>query len=136
MWINSKLKKAELITFLQNNLRPTPALCIRPQAPHTRPPKPTSPPPPPPQSVRFRPDRPRQPELLRQLGERQHSSQEISIFEQHEMSKSRPQVKNKPKDWYDWLVSDVPKPTKDKASRAFKTFKGKIMGLHKKVKGD
>ena len=32
----SKLKKAELITFLQNNLRPTPA-------PRTRPPKPTRP---------------------------------------------------------------------------------------------
>ena len=38
----SKLKKAELITFLQNNLQPTPA-------PRTRPPKPTRPPPPPPQ---------------------------------------------------------------------------------------
>ena len=56
----SKFKKAELITFLQNNLQPC-----------TRPPKPTRPPPPPPQmstlepiddrpSVRFRPDRPRQ----------------------------------------------------------------------------
>ena len=48
----SKLKKAELITFLQNNLR----------APRTasriRPPRPTRPLPPPPQSVRFRPDRP------------------------------------------------------------------------------
>ena len=70
----SKLKKAELIAFLQNNLQPTPA-------PRTRPPKPTRPPPPPPQMstwellddkprqapplVRFRPDRPRQPELLR-----------------------------------------------------------------------
>ena len=41
----SKLKKAELITFPQNNLqpltKPTPALC-------TRPPRPTRPPPPPP----------------------------------------------------------------------------------------
>ena len=55
----SKLKKAELITFLQNNLRP-----------RTRSPRPTRSPPPPPQmstwepiddrpSVRFWPDRPR-----------------------------------------------------------------------------
>ena len=71
----SRLKKAELIAFLRDNLQsrtrpppiPTPAM-------HTRPPPP---PPPPPlqavavqaqvQSVMFRPDRPRQPELLRQL---------------------------------------------------------------------
>ena len=58
----SRLKKAELITFLQNNLQPT----------RTRPPKPTKPlPPPPSQSVRFRPDRPRQPSL-----------QDTDIFEQ------------------------------------------------------
>ena len=52
--------------------------------------QPTRPPPPAP-SVRFRQDRPRQ------LGERprQSSSQEINIFEQQEMSKNRPQVKNK-----------------------------------------
>ena len=43
--------------------RPPPATC-------TMPPRHTRPPPPPPQSVRFRPDRPRQPELLRQLEER------------------------------------------------------------------
>ena len=65
----SKLKKAELITFLQNNLQPTPAPC-------TRPPRPTRPPPPPPawEPINDRPrpteqasplDRSRQPELLR-----------------------------------------------------------------------
>ena len=37
----SKLRKAELVTFLQNNRQPTSAL-------HTRPPRPTRPPPPPP----------------------------------------------------------------------------------------
>ena len=37
----SKLRKAELVTFLQNNLRPTLAPC-------TRPPRPTGLPPPPP----------------------------------------------------------------------------------------
>ena len=68
----SKLRKAELITFLQHNLQPT-------TAPSIRPPRPTRPPPlllqmsaweprPTPQalpSVRLRPDRSRQSELLR-----------------------------------------------------------------------
>ena len=98
----SKLKKAELITFLQNNL-PAP----RPRQLH-----PTRPPPPPPQSVRFRPDRPRQPELLRQLGERQPSSQEMDIFKLQEMTKNRPQVTSKLNDWHDWLVNHVPKTIK------------------------
>ena len=95
----SRLKKAELIAFLQDNLqpstrpppmpapRPPPAMCTRPVGPHDhqvgrsqwrlprpirgpRIPTPRRPPPPPPPSVRFRPDRPRQPELLRKLEER------------------------------------------------------------------
>ena len=33
-----------------------------------------------------------------------------------------------------WLVSHV--PIKEKASRVFKTFKDKIMGLYKRVKGE
>ena len=70
----SKLKKAELIAFIQDDLRPplTPA-------PRTRPPRPTRPPPP--QLFRFRPDRPKQP-----------TSQEMDMFEQQEMRKSRSQV--------------------------------------------
>ena len=59
------------------------------------------------------------------------SPQEMDIFEKQEMSKSRPQVKNKLNDWYDWLVNHVPKSVKDKASRAFK----KIMGLYNGVTG-
>ena len=51
------------------------------------------------------------------------------------MSKSRPQVKSKLNDWYDWLVNHVPKTVKDQASRAFKTFKDKIMGLYNRVTG-
>ena len=43
----------------------------------------------------------------------------MDIFEQQEMSKSRPQVKGKLKKWCDWLVNHVPKPFKDFASRAF-----------------
>ena len=86
----SRLNKAELIAFIQNNLQ-----C-------TRPPRPTRPPPPPllapPQviatqapSVKFRPDRPRQ----RQLNERQPNSQEVDILEQWEMLKNRPVITSK-----------------------------------------
>ena len=118
------MRKAELIALLQNN----------PPAPRTRPPRPTrglrpptpqGPPLPSPQSVRFRPDGPRQP-----------SSQEMDIFEQQEMSKSRSQVTSKLNDWYDWLVNHVPKTIKDGASRVFKTFKDKIMGFYNRVTGN
>ena len=63
------------------------------------------------------------------------SPQEMDIFEQQEMSKSRPQVKSKLNIWYDWLINHVPKPIKDGASKAFKTFKDKIMGLYNRVIG-
>ena len=59
---------------------------------------------------------------------RKPSPQEMDIFEQQEMSKSRPQVKGKLNKWYDWLINHVPKPITDGASKAFKTFKDKIMG--------
>ena len=52
------------------------------------------------------------------------------------MSKSRPQVQNKLDEWYNWSVNDAPKHIKDKASMAFKTFKDKIMGFYKRVKGE
>ena len=51
------------------------------------------------------------------------------------MSKSCPQVKSKLNKWYDWLINHVPKPIKNGASRAFKTFKDKIMGLYNRVTG-
>ena len=69
------------------------------------------------------------------MGPRAPTQQEMDIFEQQEMSKSHPQVKNKLNDWYDWLVNHVPKTVKDKASRAFKTFKDKIMGLYNGITG-
>ena len=59
----------------------------------------------------------------------------MDIFEQQEMSKSRPQVKGKLNKWYDWLINHVPKPIKDGASKAFKTFKDKVMGLYDMVTG-
>ena len=51
------------------------------------------------------------------------------------MSKSRPQVKGKLNKWYDWLIKHVPKPIKDGASKAFTTFKDKVMGLYNRVTG-
>ena len=66
---------------------------------------------------------------------RKPSPQEMDIFEQQEMSKSRPQVKGKLNKWYDWLINHVPKPIKDGASKAFKTFKDKVMGLYNRVTG-
>ena len=74
--------------------------------------------------------------MLRRLDERKPSPQEMNIFEQQEMSKSRPQVMSKLNDWYDWLVNHVPKTIKDGASRAFKTFKDRIMGLYNRVTGN
>ena len=66
---------------------------------------------------------------------RKPSPQEMDIFEQQEMSKSRPQVKTKLNKCYDWLINYVLKPIKDGASKAFKTFKDKVMGLYKRVTG-
>ena len=110
----SRLRKAELIALLQNNPPPPPqAIAVQVQ------------------SVRFRPDRAPAPPRPRQP-----SPQEMDIFEQWEMSKSRPQVMSKLNDWYDWLVNHVPKTIKDGASRAFKTFKDKIMGLYNRVTGN
>ena len=59
----------------------------------------------------------------------------MDIFEQQEMSKSRPQVKSKLNKWYDWLINHVPKPIKDGASKALKIFKDKVMGLYNRVTG-
>ena len=58
-------------------------------------------------------------------------SRDMDIFKQQEMHKNRPQVRSKLKDWHDWLVNHVPRTIKDEASRVFKTFKDKVMGLYK-----
>ena len=126
----SWIRKAELVALLQNNPPPTP---------HTRPPLPPpqsgspsglpqmSPSGAPPRGATWEPIDDRRP--------RKPTQQEMNIFERQEMSKSRPQVKSKLNKWYDWLINHVPKPIKDGASRAFKTFKDKIMGLYNRVTG-
>ena len=114
----SRLRKAELVALLQNN---------PPPAPPTRPPRPTRPPPPPPPAQTWEPIDDRRP--------KKPSPQEMDIFERQEMSKSRPQVKGKLNKWYDWLINRVSKPIKDDASRTFKTFKDKVMGLYDRVAG-
>ena len=114
----SRMRKIELVALLRNNGIPE-----DPRAPTPR----TRPPPPPPRTQTWEPIDDRRP--------RKPSPQEMDIFEQQEMSKSRPQVKGKLNKWYNWLINHVPKPIKDGASREFKTFKDKVMGLYDKVAG-
>ena len=119
----SRMRKPEIIEPIRNNQQGW-APDIPPRPNQT-------------QSIRFRPDRLRQPLWTAGRGPRTSgpTQQEMNIFEQQEMSKSRPQVKRKLNDWYTWLVNHVHKTAKDKASRAFKTFKDKIMGLYNRVTG-
>ena len=39
------------------------------------------------------------------------------------MIKSRPSVKSKLNEWYDWLLDHLPKPVKNAASKAFSRAK-------------
>ena len=114
----SRMRKAELVALLQNNGTPE-----DPRAPTPR----TRPPPPPLPTQTWEPIDDRRP--------RKPSPQEMDIFEQQEMSKSLPQVKTKLNKWYDWLINHVPKSIKDGASKAFKTFKDKVMELYDRVTG-
>ena len=114
------MRKAELVELLRNN----------PLAMQTRHPSvsrsggPRAPVQPTPQMSWEPIDNPRPP-----------TQQEMDILEQQEMSKSRPQVKTKLNKWYNWLINHVPKPIKDGASKAFKTFEDKVMGLYNRVTG-
>ena len=67
----SRMRKAELVSLLQNN---------PPPAPRTRPPRPTRPPPPPPQMSTWEPIDDRRP--------RKPTQQEMDVFERQEISKS------------------------------------------------
>ena len=103
----SRLRKTELVALLQNNPPPGQSCTSAAPTPHTRLP-------PPPQMSTWEP--------IDDRKLRKPSSQEMDIFEQQEMSKSRPQVKSKLNKLYDWLINHVHKPIKDGASKAFKTF--------------
>ena len=116
----SRMRKAELVALLQNNPPSGQSHTSAAPTPHTRPPPPL-------QLSTWEPIDDRKP--------RKPSSQEMDIFEQQEMSKSRPQVKSKLNKWYNWLIKHVPKPIKDGASKAFTTFKDKVMGLYNRVTG-
>ena len=111
----SRMRKAEWVAFLQNSPPPGQSRSS------------TSPTPPTPPTQTWEPIDDRKP--------RKPSLQEMDIFEQQEMSKSRPQVKGKLNKWYDWLINHVPKPIKDGSSKAFKTFKDKVMWLYNRVTG-
>ena len=116
----SRMRKAELVALLQNNPPTGQSHASAAPTPHTRPPPPL-------QMSTWEP--------IDDRKQRKPSSQEMDIFEQQEISKSRPQVKSKRNKWYDWLINHVPKPIKDGASKAFKTFKDKVMGLCNRVTG-
>ena len=115
------MRKAQLVALLQNNPPPSQSRTSAAPTPCTRPP------PPPPPTQTWEPIDDRRP--------RKPSPQEMDIFKQQEMSKCRPQVKGKLNKWYDWLINHVPKPIKDGASKAFRTFKDKVMGLYNRVTG-
>ena len=70
-------RRDDLVNFLQHNYQPAPTPAPQPRSSALP-------------SVRIGPDRPRQPQLLGRWEERQPSSQEMDIFKQQEMSKSRP----------------------------------------------
>ena len=117
----SRMRKAELVALLQNN--PPPGQSRASAAPTSC----TRPPPPPPPTQTWKP--------IDDRRQSKPSPQEMDIFEQQEMSKIRPQVKTRLNKWYDWLINHVPKPIKDGASKAFKTFNDKVMGLYNRVTG-
>ena len=122
----SRMRKAELVALLQNNPQPSQSGGPSAPAPRTRPPHLNRPPPPPPTQT-WEPIDDRRP--------RKPTQQEMDIFEQWEMSKSRPRVKSKLNKWFDWLINHVPKPIEDGASKTFKTFNDKIMGLYNRATG-
>ena len=116
----SRMRKAELVALLQNSPPPGQSHSSTSPTPHTRPPPPLH-------MSTWEPIDDRKP--------RKPSPQKKDIFEQQEISKSRPQVKIKLNNWYNWLINHVPKPIKDGASKAFKTFKDKVMKLYNRVTG-
>ena len=116
----SQMRKAESVALLQNNRPPGQSRTSAAPTPHTIPPPPL-------QMSTWEP--------IDDRRLRAPTKQEMDMFEQLEMSKSRPKAKSKLNKWHDWLINHVFKPTKDCASKAFKTLKDKVMGLYNRVTG-
>ena len=135
----SRMRKAELVALLQNN--PPPAPWSR--APSGLPQMSTWDPrgvPGPPLAGRCAPSGPWEPGPIDDRNRGSLLNKKWIYSNNKEMSKSRPQVKSKLNDWYDWLINHVPKTIKDgakdgKDGKAFKTFKDKIMGFYNRVTG-
>ena len=58
------------------------------------------------------------------------SPQEVDELEKEEIKKSRAMVKDKPNEWYDWLIDYLPKPIKKAVSKVFSRAKNNILGLY------
>ena len=58
----------------------------------------------------------------------------MDTFEKEEMKKSRPLVKNKLNEWYDWLVDHIPKQIKNAINKKFLELKNSILTLYDDVK--
>ena len=123
----SRMRKAELVALLQNK-----GTLEGPRAP-----APCTRPPTPPLQISSSGALPRGAtwEPIDDWRPRAPTKQEMDMFGQLEMSKSQPQVKSKLHKWYNWLINHVNKPIKDGASKAFKTFKDKVMGFYNRVTG-
>ena len=52
--------------------------------------------------------------------------EKMDAFELREMAKSRPVVKSKINEWYDWLADHVPKSIREPVSSAFLWVKNRI----------
>ena len=55
-------------------------------------------------------------------------------FEKEEMKRSKPLVKNKLNEWYEWLVDHIPKQIKNAASKKFLELKNSILRLYDDIK--
>ena len=65
---------------------------------------------------------------------KQPTGQEMDVFERQEMTKNRKVVSSKMNDFYNWLMNYMPEPIKDNTSKAYNSFKDKILGLYKNLK--
>ena len=131
--VYSRLRKAELIAFLQNNPPPQ-------TAPRTRPPRPTRPPPtppsgtqPPPVSVRFRPDRSRQPELLRKLEGRNPKPPPVAGHPAPTLKPYQLKPKRRKKSFLEPLAPVEPPSQNPPNPKKLKKMKKKLDELNRKI---